>query len=159
MANTSAIIWQRAAHTTCQLSSAEGQTKWEADGETAWDKRKWNTPQIDNWPVQGVILHAEVVPWKVARWIPQVVVLVPQNSLAATHVKPIAKIKTRINQQQQKWLKSLLLCLCGIFWVIIHSLVSFSFLFCTGALGLVPFQMINTHRLSVCCRTHINPQQ
>ena len=117
------------------------------------------TPQNDNWPVQGVILHAEVVPWKVARWIPQVVVLVPQNSLAATHIKPIAKIKTRINQQQQKWLKSLLLCLCGIFWVIIHSLVSFSFLFCTGALGLVPFQMINTHRLSVCCRTHINPQQ
>lgn len=34
-------------------------------------------------PVQRVVLHSQVIPGEVARWVAKVVVLVPENSLAS----------------------------------------------------------------------------
>ena len=40
-------------------------------------------------PIQWVIFHAEIIPRKVAWWIPKVVVLIPQNAFA---VEPVLQI-------------------------------------------------------------------
>jgi hypothetical protein len=45
-------------------------------------------------PIQRIILHTEIIPRKIAWWISEIVILIPQNAFAVGTCKTFSNIKS-----------------------------------------------------------------
>lgn len=62
-------------------------------------------------PIQRIILHTEIIPRKIPWWVPEIVILIPQNAFAIETCQTFSIIKSVI----KIWIKTLTMSTQHIF--------------------------------------------